>query len=298
MNILVTGSEGFLGVHLVGALMRLGHHVVRYDVQLGQDILNRAQLSKAMVGVDACIHLAAEADLYVAEDEPVRALQLNVTGTARVLAACNQAEARLLYASTCCAYGNNGVALSSEESPVAPTEHYAKTKLEGEQLVFRSPRPHAILRLATFYGPGMRPSLATWRFLHAVLEGEPIHIHGSGEQTRCYTHVEDVCSGIIRVLEQQDFNRIINVSDDLPVSVNQLAQLAMRVVGRRVPTVNVPDRRGQIYRSAIDNSLLESMGWSPRWTIEAGLRDCVADMWQGKVAPKQATLPHAEHPQH
>jgi nucleoside-diphosphate-sugar epimerase len=278
MKILVTGSEGFLGVHLVEALERDHHEVVHYDIAQGLDILDREQLSEAMVGVDACIHLAAVADLYIAEDEPSRAREINVTGTAMVLEACERAEVRLLYASTCCAYGNNDVELSSESSPVAPTEHYARTKLEGERLVLASGGHHAILRLATFYGPGMRPSLATWRFLRAAILGEPIRIHGTGEQTRCYTHVGDVCSGIIRILDRPDFAGIVNISDDRPVSVNQLAVISMQAAGAEVPTVHVQDRDGQIYHSAIDNELLRGMGWAPRWTLEEGLRGCVDEI--------------------
>jgi UDP-glucose 4-epimerase len=278
MKILVTGSEGFLGVHLVGALERGRHEVVRYDIAHGLDILNREQLDEAMVGVDTCIHLAAVADLYIAEDEPGRAREINVTGTARVLEACDHAGVRLLYGSTCCAYGNNGVKLSSESSPVAPTEHYAQTKLEGERLVLASGGHHAILRLATFYGPGMRPSLATWRFLRAAAVGEPIRIHGTGEQTRCYTHVGDVCSGIIQVLNRPGFTGIINISDDRSVSVNQLAEISMRVAGTEVPTVHVADRAGQIHHSAIDNRLLRGMGWAPQWTLEEGLRGCLDEV--------------------
>lgn len=281
MRVLVTGSEGFLGRHLVRALSEKGHEVVPYDLQFGHDILDIERLRGALQGASACIHLAAVADLYVAEGEAGRAREVNVAGTAAVLQACETVGVRLLYASTCCAYGNNGEERSCENSPVCPTELYARTKLEGEHLVLASDSPHAVVRLATFFGPGMRPSLATWRFLHAAMAGIPIEIHGTGEQTRCYTHVEDVCTGIIRVLELPEFAEIINIADDRPVSVNELAAISMQVAGRTVPTYKVEDRRGQILHSAIDCSLLRDLGWTPDWNLEDGLRACLVDMWRG-----------------
>ena len=278
MRILVTGSEGFLGAHLVRELKRHDHEVVGYDLARGQDILDRKQLDAALHGVHVCIHLAAIADLYIAEEHPEQAQRVNVQGTATVLEACDLAGVRLLYCSTCCIYGNNGVACSDETAPAMPTELYARTKLEGEHLIQGSRHSHVILRLATFYGPGMRQSLATWRFLHAALEGETITIHGSGEQTRCYTHVEDVCTGIIRVLEEPTASGIINISDDRSVSVNELAEISMKIVGHRVPTKKVKDRDGQIHHSAIDNTRLRRLGWAPRWTLEEGLWECVSEL--------------------
>lgn len=281
MRVLVTGSEGFLGRHLVRALAARGYEAVHYDVQLGHDILDRERLQRALRDVSVCIHMAAVADLYVADEEPGRAREVNVAGTAAVLRACDAAGVRLLYGSTCCVYGNNAVERSCEGAPVCPTELYAQTKLEGERLVLTSPSPHAILRLATFYGPGMRPSLATWRFLHAAMVGAPIEIHGTGEQTRCYTHVDDVCTGIIRVLEEPRVTGIINIADERSVSVNELAAISMQVAGRVVPTNKVEDRAGQILHSAIDSSKLRELGWAPAWTLEDGLRDCLEEMRRG-----------------
>ena len=278
MRVVVTGSEGFLGRYLVQALVQREYNVVRYDLQLGRDILDHRQLIESLTGATACIHLAAVADLYVADEDPEAAEEVNVRGTACVLDACDQLGVRLLYASTCCVYGNNGAAKCDEDSAAHPTELYARTKLDGEKLVRESAQPHSILRLATFYGPGMRPSLATSKFLQAARDGKPILIHGTGDQTRCFTHVSDICSGIIEILKRPTFHGTINISDAREVSVNELASIAMEVAGREVPTLTAPDRDGQIYRSAIDNRRLLDMGWRPRWTIEEGMRQCALAM--------------------
>lgn len=274
MRVLVTGSEGFLGQHLTEFLSEEGHDAVRYDLTLGDDILNANQLHTSLEGCDVCIHLAAVADLYIAENDPKTAQEINVDGTRLLVEICDELGIKLLYASTCCVYGNNGLKISDEGSAVAPTEHYARTKLEGEKFVSNSENGHTIMRIATFYGPKMRESLATTIFLRAALAGGPISIHGTGKQTRCFTHVQDICSGIFCVMENEDFQGIINISDDIETSVNQLANISMQAAGRFVEIKYTPERDGQIFRSSIDNSLLKGLGWSPKWNLLDGLRQC------------------------
>ena len=284
MRVLVTGSEGFLGQHLIQLLAENDHDVVRYDLALGHDILDAEQLRTSLQGCDVCIHLAAVADLYIAEDDPETAQAINVDGTRLVTEICDEFDIRLLYASTCCAYGNNGLEISDEDSAVAPTEHYAKTKLEGEKFVSNSENGHTIMRIATFYGPKMRESLATSIFLRAASTGEPILIHGTGEQTRCFTHVQDICSGIVCVMEDVTFQGIINISDDIETSVNQLANITMQAVGRSVEVRHTTERDGQIFRSSIDNSLLRGLGWLPKWNLLDGLRQCAEAIPMGDVS--------------
>jgi UDP-glucose 4-epimerase len=122
----------------------------------------------------------------------------------------------------------------------------------------------------------MRDSLATSIFLNAALSGNAIHIHGTGEQTRCFTHVRDICSAIRLVLEDRSVFGIINIADNNEVSISELAEISMKVVGRRVPVIFVNDRDGQIIRSSIDNSLLCALGWSPQWSLEDGLAEIVS----------------------
>ena len=276
MKVLVTGSEGFLGKHLVQELNHLGYDVVRYDLELGLDILNIEQLRYSLIECDVCVHLAAIADLYIAEEEPEIAQMINVEGTRKIVNVCDELGVRLLYASTCCAYGNNNVEISNEESPVAPTEHYAKTKLEGEKHVLNSNNGHTVMRIATFYGPGMRDSLATAIFLNSAFHKEKINIHGDGKQTRCFTHVNDITSGIICLIQNDNFQGIVNVSDNKETSVNELAKIAINISGNDVEISYQPERDGQIFRSSIDNSLLRAMGWKPRWSLEDGLYQCAS----------------------
>lgn len=275
MKVLVTGSEGFLGRRLCALLeTQTEHTVLRYDLQLGHDVLNAEQLDDALNGVDACIHLAAVADLYIAEEDPERTQSINVEATRLVLEACNRHDVRLLFASTVCAYGNNGYEQSDENAPIAPTEVYASSKATAETLLVPLLHKHCILRLATFYGPGMRSSLATSVFLRALMDDEVIHIHGDGQQTRCYTHVDDVAQGIICILES-DQNGVFNVASEEEVSVLELIKI-LSIVTNKIPQLQyIDDRFGQIRRSNISSNRLRRLGWHPKYTLEQGLLSCV-----------------------
>ena len=283
-RILVTGSSGFLGRHLVLLLQGYGYDVITYDLIQGKDILNKEALLKSLreMEITACVHLAAVADLNEAEAHPEEARKVNIGGTRNVVECCDAADVRLLFASTCCVYGNNGITGSSNElSPVNPTELYAETKLQGEEIVLNSPRisalKHVVMRLATFYGPGMREALATSVFLRAAESRQPITIHGSGEQTRCFTHVHDIAQGIRVILQATKFSGVVNVTDDKAYSVRALAYLAMQVAGTTVELIHVPDRVGQITRSHMDNSRLRGLlggEWQPTVSLVEGLQGC------------------------
>lgn len=276
MTVLVTGSSGFLGVHLCSSLERAGHHVIEYDLSQGLDIMNEELMFDIITarGVTDVIHLAAVADLYIAEENPELAVLINVEGTRRVLSACDRAGAQMLFASTCCAYGNNGVHPSREDSPLSPEEIYAETKAEAEGVISDSPGDHTIMRLATFYGPGQRGSLATSVFLERSSKGEPLLIHGSGEQTRTFTHVDDIVSGILHILRAPVRPKVVNVSIDESYSVNELAATCMRLT-KVVDVSHIADRPGQIHREEIDNSMLRSLGWEPKYNLQNGLATCL-----------------------
>ena len=276
MKVLVTGSEGFLGRRLCALLEAQNKHtVLRYDIKLGHDVLDAKQLDDALNGVDACIHLAAVADLYIAEEDPELTQNVNVEATRLVLEACNRFDVRLLFASTVCAYGNNGYEQSDEDAPLAPTEIYASSKATAEMLIIDQLDKHCILRLATFYGPEMRQSLATSVFLRALLNDEFIHIHGDGKQTRCYTHVDDVAQGILCILESKE-NGVFNVAGEEEVSVLELIGILATITNKVPRLYFIDDRFGQIRRSNIASNRLRLLGWNPRYSIVQGLRSCIS----------------------
>jgi len=273
-RVVVTGSDGFLGKRLVAQLQAQGVVVRGFDFTQGEDILNSVQVEQAIISSQstAVIHLAAIADLNVVAKDVQMGQKINVEGTRSVIAACKITGARLLFASTCCAYGNNHCHPSSESSPLCPAEEYAQQKVESEKDITAAGEPHTSLRLATFYGPGMRPALATAIFLDRASRGLSIQIHGKGTQTRTWTHVDDVVSGIIAVLQTDKYLPVVNISTDESNSVLDLARLACKVVGKEVDIKHGEDRKGQVFEEQIDNSLLRSIGWTPKYNLYEGLK--------------------------
>ncbi len=274
MRILLTGSSGFLGRCLTRTLRQREHDVFCYDITLGYDIMDPDQIEKTIINwkPDVIIHLAALADLNIFKENTDFGYQVNVVGTRNILNLCKKYEVRLLFASTCCCYGNNNVHPSYETSPLAPTEPYAKSKQVSEEEILKEGLPHCSLRFATFYGPEMRGALAPAIFIDKAYKGETIEIHGDGKQTRTLTYVDDIVSGIITIAESKPKYTIVNVTTEDTISVNEMVELARKVTGNNPLLKHVRDREGQIYKEVISNARLRSMGWQPLYDCEKGFR--------------------------
>jgi len=269
MKILVTGGAGFLGRHLIAALQN--HTVYNYDIVNGHSILDVDQLNRifAEFRPSTVIHLAACADLNLFNTSRLANESLNIEGTRAVLAACIQVQARLLFASTCCVYGNTHIHPSTEETPPAPTEPYAQSKAMMEREIAL---PHCSMRLGTFYGPAMRPALAPAIFLDRAHTNQPIDVHGDGEQTRTMTYIDDIVSGICTILHSEPRYSVINVTSEEITSVNKMIHHAKALTGNDVPLNYVDDRAGQIYKEEISSQRLQSLGWKPKISFEEGMR--------------------------
>jgi UDP-glucose 4-epimerase len=275
-TIFVTGGDGFLGRLLKAKLESMNHVVITFDLTANEDILNYDQLfhKLKLSGAKKLIHLAAIADLYIMKSNPDNSNKVNIEGTQNVMRVCDELGVTCFFSSTCCCYGNSDHSSgpSHEQSPLNPTEIYAESKMKGEEIVKKG-KSFCIMRLATFYGPTMRSSLVQSVFLRAVMKNEDIQIHGDGMQTRTYTHVDDIVSGIITVVLSEKVFPIVNISNDKSYSVLDVAEFSQKIVGKKVNMVHVKDREGQIYREEIDNTLLKSLGWSPTYDLYEGMVD-------------------------
>ncbi len=276
MKFLITGGSGFLGRALTKKLSGMGHQCVDYDIAQGQDICNKEQFSSAVVECrpDAVIHLAAIADLYIFDKNPERGDKINIEGTRNVLEVCQQNDVRLLFASTCCCYGNNGVFPSDETSPIAPTEPYSKSKAASEKDILKIGLPHCCMRLSTFYGADMRLALAPATFMNKLHKGETIQIHGTGEQTRNMTYVDDVVNGIVTIATSEPKYEIVNVVSRDIVSVLDMANITAEVMDKKneLNMIHVGDRDGQILKEDILNERLKSLGWRSETNFSEGMK--------------------------
>ena len=274
MKIIITGGTGFLGKRLNRKLKGKNHQVMSYDIIDGYDILDVKQLEKVMEEFkpDSIIHLAACSDLNIFVKNPKISYKINVIGTRNILKLCEKYNIRLLFASTCCCYGNNNTHPSDETSPTCPTEPYAKSKKESEKDILKVGLPHCCMRLATFYGPEMRAALAPAVFLDKAHSNKTIEIHGNGKQTRTLTYVDDIVSGIVTIVENDPKYTIINVTTEEITSVMDMINHAKKCTGNDIKCVHVNDREGQIYKEMIHSKRLQSFGWKWEITFEEGMK--------------------------
>jgi UDP-glucuronate 4-epimerase len=276
MHILVTGSAGAIGAPLVQRLQTEGHTVQEFDLLYGQDICKLEHLCSALQGIDGIIHLAAVADLNLYHENPVAAQYINVSGTRNVLVAARMSSAWVMFASTCCVYGNNNCHPSDETSPLAPTEPYAQSKANMEYEVLDSSTRNIVMRLATCYGPTMRPAISVALFLDAIRTQQPVYIHGNGLQTRTMTFIDDIVQGIVILVRDIDQlqHRVYNITTEESVTVMDMVRTIEQVVGKRAHIVHVPDRPFQIYDEKILSRRLQELGWHAEYSLERGISCC------------------------
>jgi len=274
---LVTGGNGFIGAALVKRLRRAGYKVSIFDLPK-HDICKYDQVDKAVKKVDIVYHLAAVADLNYAREHPQETFDVNITGTNNVALACAKHDVLLNFTSTCCIYGNQKKHPSNEKSLPNPTEIYACSKMAGEYIVLGLAKlfglRYNIMRIATTYGPGMRPALAVYIFLDKALKNKPIQIHGSGRQTRTFTYIDDEVEGMARFVESGVQNRIINITTEEEISILACAEKSLELCGKNKNKINfTEDRPGQIFKEHITaRRARRLLNWEAKISMDEGLK--------------------------
>jgi len=288
----VTGGAGFIGSHLVEALLLGGYEVRVVDNLSGgkrervpdgvaffeQDVCNTSGLAPAFSGVDCVFHLAALPRVPFSIEHPLESHHANVDGTLSVLVAAKDAKVkRVVYAASASAYGNQETLPLSEDLRAMPANPYGLQKYIGELYVRMFAEvyglPGVSLRYFNVYGSGIDPegpyALAIGKFLKQRKNGEPLTIVGDGTQTRDFTHVRDIVRATILAAESTKVGQgeVINIGTGRNISVNTLADL---VGGGR--TFLPP--RIEAHDSCADNRRAKALlGWEPSVTLEEGIAE-------------------------
>ena len=234
MNILLTGTAGFIGFHLCRRLLDAGHRVVGldnlnpyYSVQLKRDRLAQLlpregftaaeqdledlaamQALFAREPFDAVINLAAQAGVRYSLENPQAYIDSNINGFMNILECCRQAKtAQLIYASSSSVYGlNERMPFSVDDNVDHPVSLYAATKKANELMAHTYSHLYGLpttgLRFFTVYGPWGRPDMALFLFTRAILAGEPIQVFNEGRMRRDFTYIDDIVEGIVRLLDK------------------------------------------------------------------------------------------------
>lgn len=280
-------GKGFIGDEVARKLKALGYEVEIFSLSLGQNMLDRTQLEEAIARNDYVIQMAAMADLNDFEATPLKGMNINIWGTVLVANYCTKLKKRLYNISTCCVYGNTHELPSHEDSKTNPSEIYAEAKLAGEHIIKGYHKSfgleYVILRIATTYGPEGRSALAPHVFLGQILSGEPVTIHGDGNQTRTLTYIEDEADGIVAAIEHPEVvNETINISSEEELSVNDWVRIIGEVVNQPYNVQRIGDRVGQTFREKIDSTkAYRLLGWKAKHKFKEGIEKTYD--WMQKV---------------
>jgi nucleoside-diphosphate-sugar epimerase len=305
LRVLVTGGAGFIGSHLVEALLGEGHEVVVIDdLSMGRlaNLPEREPRLEVFVGsilepelcargahlADAIVHLAARNSVPRSLAEPRPTVDVNVMGSLNVLEAARAAGvSRVLYASSSSVYGADPRLPKREDQPVGACSPYGATKVALEQLAQAWTRgfglPTIGLRYFNVFGPRQRPQSAYAavipRFVEACLRGGEAVIYGDGEQTRDFTYVENVVSANLRALVAGEvcFGRVYNVAAGGRISVRSVYEAIAAALGCERPARYEPRRAGDMPHSQADaGAAARELGWTPEVSFEEGLQRTVA----------------------
>ena len=299
MKVLVTGGAGFIGSHIVDALMARGDQVIVIDnlstgnaANLGPGIpLHRldirhagpADLIRSEVP-DAIIHHAAQMSVSRSVARPVFDAEVNVLGTLNLLEAASQVGARFVFASTGGAlYGEAEIRPTPENSPTWPISPYGVSKLSCEHYLhaYRQQRglSYAALRYANVFGPRQNPygeAGVVAVFSHALINGSAPTINGDGLHTRDYVYVADVVRANLAALDSRACGHF-NVGTGIETSVLELLAAIALLTDSRVEPLHGPPRAGDLRHSALDCRLITStFNWTPEFTLREGLTHTVA----------------------
>ena len=290
MRVAVTGGAGFIGSHVVDALLARGVEVRLVDRHFSPyhgdgevataiaDLRDADAVARALAGCQAVVHLAASADVNQVVADPREAEEINTRGTLNVVEAAHRAGAdRVVYASTIWVYGEQGEGVVDEDSWLGVPRHfYTATKLAGESYVRALGElyglEHTILRFGIPYGPRAREAAVLPTFVRRAHEGEPITVAGGGTQSRRFVYVEDLADGVARALAPVAANRIYNLVAEEDVTILQIAELVRELV-RPVDLVDGEGRAADFRGATVSGErAARELGWRARTPFREGSR--------------------------
>lgn len=285
---LITGGAGFIGSHLAERLLTEGGRVrvldsldAFYDPQLKQrnlellrqaggdrfefvegDLRDAAGVKRAVADVDCVVHLAALAGVRPSLQDPVRYMDVNVTGTQILLSQITDPQQRLVFGSSSSVYGGNkDVPFSESQAVDRPVSPYAASKKAGEVICYTwhhlNRNPVTCLRFFTVYGPRQRPEMAIHKFARQITDGTPIPFFGDGSSRRDYTYVLDIVAGIRAAMDRDEGYAIYNLGGAATTSLSELVQHLERALDRPAQLHKQPDQPGDVPITYADVSLAE-----------------------------------------
>jgi len=295
---LVLGGRGFIGSHLIAALLSHGYRVRCFDrphvVALGRDLLdapgfeliegdlaNEAEIAEAIEGCDVCYHLVSTTLPKSSNADPVYDIESNVVATVKLLNhAVKSGVRKVVFASSGGTVYGNPVSIPIQEShPTNPVCSYGISKLAIEKYLGLFKQLHGldytVLRIANPFGERQRTHSsqgAVAVFLNKVLLGEAIEIWGDGSIVRDYIDISDVVDALLLAMEQTSDQHVFNIGSGRGHSINELIRAIEKATGRTADCRYLPSRAFDTPSNVLCNTLAnQCLGWSPKVGFEEGL---------------------------
>jgi UDP-glucuronate 4-epimerase len=310
MSILITGGAGFIGSHLVEHLLAgtsdrlivLDNFNDYYDPRLKRknaaawaknsrvklvdaDFCDQDTAESVLLGQDVRVvcHLGASPGVPASLKHPREYFENNVVGTVTLLEAARRHKVeKFLFASSSTAYGRGAAAPFIEDAPLGiPASPYGASKRSGEiaGLTYHQlfDMPFISLRFFNVYGPRLRPELALAVFTRAILEGTPLPLFGDGSVLRDFTHVSDICGGIVAAMNAPNIaGQCINLGHDQPITIRRLIELIEAAAGVKAMIEHHAPRTEDMPLTHADLSKARRLlGYEPKVDIKAGVGEYV-----------------------
>ena len=310
MKYLVTGGAGFIGSHLCERLISRGEQAIILDnystssisnivgfqqqVKVVEgNILNKSLVDELVAESDYVVHLAAALGVLNIVNKPLDSLRTNLQGTEVVLEAANKHKKPILIASTSEIYGKNDkVPLNEEDDriighPLKSRWSYSEAKAVDESLAYfyylENKLPIRIVRLFNTVGPRQvgHYGMVLPRFVSAAIKNEPLQVYGTGEQIRCFCHVEDAVRALLQVMDSdKSMGEVFNIGNNQQISILELAKRVIQITDSKSEIIKIPyteaypDGFEDMQRRVPDISKIKNvLGWSPQIGLDQTIKD-------------------------
>ena len=301
--VLVTGGAGFIGSHLVRRLLNDNYSVrvldnlatgklenlapVQNDIEMiNGSIADESAVSRAVRGVDFILHQAAIPSVPRSVRDPIGSNQINVDGTLLLLNAARQAGVqRMVYAASSSAYGNTPILPKVETMRSEPLSPYAVAKLAGENYCRAFTHVYGLetvaLRYFNVFGPRQDPmseyAAVIPKFILALLNNEPITIHGDGEQSRDFTYIDNTVDGNMRAMSSSNASgEMMNLACGASFTLNEMVRALEEITGRKANVQYVDKRTGDVKDSLADiDKARRLLDYEPLVSFREGLERTV-----------------------
>ena len=302
--ILVTGGMGFIGSHIVRALMNQNREVLIFDCLIGDrlslakrlrfpgieelntvqgDLYDLKQVRAAIGenGVEKVIHTAAMSFIPDVSKNPYKAFKVNFDGTLNILESARENNLdQVVHISTSSVYGEIQYLPVDEKHPLNPKEVYGGSKLAAEKAVEAYARSYGlkstIIRPTNVYGPGDLYNRVIKIFIENALSGKPLSLQGGGLQRRDFTYVGDTVRGIVAALgNDRAIGEVFNISYGKDHSIREVAEIIGEIIpGTRVEVT--PGRKMDVQKRRLDTSKAQKiLGYKPRFDLRSGIKEYI-----------------------